>query len=400
MNIFIARQPIFNKDKSVIFYELLYRSNLNNFCEEIDGNKATYKVIADSFYLIGIHNITAGKRALINFTEDLLKEEIGTILPKELVAIEILETVKPTKEILQCLKRLKNKGYVIALDDFVFHKKYQEFIELTDIIKIDFRTTLGKERKEVIKKISRKDIKFLAEKIECEEEFKEAVSYGYTYFQGYFFCKPSVLKARDIPANKLAHIKIMEKINLNELDFDDLGELIKRDVSLSYKLLRAVNNSYMGLKGKISSIEQAMGLFGIKELYKWINVVLISNIAKDKPDELIKISIIRAKFCEEISKRIKANVCEFNAYITGLLSMIDVILDMPMEKALENLAVPSEVKYALLGNKNYLSDILCLVLSYENGEWKSVSKKAKELKILEWDIGECYLKAIKWISIT
>ncbi|NRS82776.1 c-di-GMP-related signal transduction protein, partial [Clostridium tetanomorphum] len=113
-----------------------------------------------------------------------------------------------------------------------------------------------------------------------------------------------------------------------------------------------------------------------------------------------KISIIRAKFCEEISKRIKANVCEFNAYITGLLSMIDVILDMPMEKALENLAVPSEVKYALLGNKNYLSDILCLVLSYENGEWKSVSKKAKELKILEWDIGECYLKAIKWISIT
>lgn len=396
MNIFVARQPIFDKNKNVVAYELLYRNNLNNKYTAEDGNKATYKLIANSFYMIGVERLTEGKRALINFTEDLLKEEIGAMLPKELVVIEILETVEPTKEVLEACTRLKNKGYIIALDDFVFHEKYKEFIELADIIKIDFTITLNEERKNIMKRIDKKNIKFLAEKVETEEEFKEAISYGYTYFQGYFFSKPSIISAKDIPVNKLAHMKILD--NLNNMDFEDLEVLIKQDVALSYKLLKTVNSSFYGFKNKVGSIKQAMSLIGEEEMFKWVYIIIVNSISEDVPNELVKTSLIRAKFCEEIAIKTKLHKYKFNVYITGLLSVIDVMLDIPMKEAIKNLAVPDEVKYALLGGNNYLNNILKLVISYEAGDWDSTLIMSNVIKLSDDSIGECYLKALEWVD--
>ena len=214
MHVFVARQPIFDRNNDVIAYELLFRSGYENAYDNVDGNQATLTVIANSFYELDLKTVTNNKKAFINFTEKLIKEEIATILPCEHVVIEILETIEPTDEIIIACKKLKEKGFILALDDFVFDKKYNKLLELIDIIKVDFIITKGYERKKIfdILKINNK-IKFLAEKVETIEEYNEAMEYGYTYFQGYYFSKPTIIQAKSIPSNKYTALEILKLVN-------------------------------------------------------------------------------------------------------------------------------------------------------------------------------------------
>lgn len=199
MEVFVARQPIFDKNLNILCYELLFRANEDNFYNAEDGDKATLEVIANSLNLLGLEKLTDNKRAFINFTERLLLEGAPLLLPKDKVVIEILETVNPTIELVECCKKLKHMGYKLALDDFVFNSELKPLIELADIIKVDFLITKGTERSEVMKKIQgNKQVKFLAEKIETTEEFEEAVRLGYSYFQGYFLSKPTILSSNEM----------------------------------------------------------------------------------------------------------------------------------------------------------------------------------------------------------
>lgn len=301
MNAFIARQPIFDEKNNVIAYELLYRSGYENACNNLDGNNATLNVIANSFCEFDFKTITNNKKAFINFTEKLIKDEIATILPKENVVIEILENIEPTDEIISACKKLKDQGFTLALDDFVFDKKYSKLIEIIDIIKVDFLTTQGYDRKKIFNllKINSK-IEFLAEKVETIEEYNEAVYYGYTYFQGYYFSKPIVLSTQRISHNRNAALKIMKLINGENFNFADLEALILKDVGLSYKLTKLINSSAYCVKSKINSIKYAIALLGEKEIVKWLYVVLINDLKGSNPNELIRISLERAKFCELI----------------------------------------------------------------------------------------------------
>ncbi|WP_125153592.1 EAL and HDOD domain-containing protein [Clostridium rectalis] len=397
MDVFIARQPIFNRNEKVVAYELLFRNSEENFYNNVDGNKATCDVITNGFYLIGMERLTGGKKAFINFTETLIKNEIGTILPKHLVVIEILEDVEPTEEIIRACKILKEKGYTIALDDFVFHPKYIRLLDLADIIKVDFRVVVGTERKRIIKTVNNPHIKFLAEKVETREDFNEAISYGYSYFQGYFFSKPSVVSAKDIPANKLAHLKILQELgNKEEVDFNKIENYIKMDMSILYKLFKMINSSAYGFKAKVNSIKQAMALLGVKEIYKWVYVITVRAICKDKADELLKISLIRAKFCEELAKNI--NMDDFDAYVTGLFSTIDVFLGQPMENIMKELPIPEDVKKALIGEENNIRVLLDLIIYYERGDFNKVLLYCKIMDLPKRYIIRSYAKAINWMA--
>jgi EAL and modified HD-GYP domain-containing signal transduction protein len=213
LDTFVARQPIFDINEDVVAYELLFRNNNeHNKFNNIDGDVATSKVIINSFLLIGINNLTNGKKAFINFTENLILNDIASLLPKEYVTIEILESVTPSKDIIRSCKNLKQAGYTIALDDFVLLDNLDELIKLADIIKIDFTITKGNKRKEVMDKILKinSKIKFLAEKIETREDFTIAASMGYSLFQGYFFSKPTIFNGKDIFTH---NNKILKEIN-------------------------------------------------------------------------------------------------------------------------------------------------------------------------------------------
>jgi len=397
IEVHVARQPIFDVSLNVFGYELLFRNNVMNSYDGLDGDQATYDVIANSFLIIGIETLTNGKKAFINFTTNSLKSNVPAMLPRELVAVEVLEDVIPDEEIINACKNLKKKGYLLVLDDFVFKPEYMPLIELTDIIKVDFRMTPRKERQEMIQRLSGYSIKFLAEKVETQEEFQDALEMGYSYFQGYFFCKPSILSSKNLPGYKTNYFHILQEINQPELEFKQIEAIIRRDVSLSYQLLKFINSSVFGFKGTISSLQQALVLLGQKELMKWISLIALKNIANDKPGELILESLIRARFAEKLamSKMLKQQAPD--AFLMGMLSHIDVLLDRSLHEVLDEISLTEEIKHALLETEHNLFSLLYkLIRSYERGDWKAYSGYVVEMGIDEREVMESYRESLVW----
>lgn len=399
MNAFIARQPIFDINNNVIAYELLFRSGYENAYNNIDGNKATLNVIGNSFYGFNFRKITDNKKAFINFTEKLISSEIATILPKEYVAIEILENIEPTDEIINACEKLKKQGFILALDDFVFDKKYYKLIEIVDLIKVDFMSTKGIDRKKIfdLLKINNK-IKFLAEKVENKEEYNEAAYYGYTYFQGYYFSKPVVLSTRSVSTNETTALRILKLINDKDFNFSDLEVLILQDVSIVYKLTKLINSSTYCIKNKIKSIKYAIALLGEKEIVKWLYVILLNDLKGNNPEELIKVSLQRARFCELICNMSIYKGKSFIAYVTGLFSVMDAILNCSMESVIEDIYINDEIKEALIGKENILNIILNLAISFEKGEWENAEGYANKINIDINEVSTIYLETLKWVD--
>jgi c-di-GMP-related signal transduction protein len=400
MDVFLARQPILDRFNKLIGYELLFRENEKNIYKGEDGDKATIDVIKNSFINIGIDKVTGDKKAFINFTKNILKSDIFTVLPPESVIVEILEDIEPTEEIVELCKKLKMLGYAIALDDFVYSDKYRRLIEIVDIIKVDFKITKGYERRAVINQVNSSNIKFLAEKVETIEEFNEAVSYGYVYFQGYYFSKPLMISGKKISGNKAIYIKILQEINSENFTIESIENLIKRDVSLSFKLLKLINSANYSFVSEIKSIKQALALLGEKEIKKWLYLIAFQTIGKSKPEIIVINSLARAKFAEIIAHKIGTKVNPFNAYLTGMLSMIDLLLDSPLEQILEEILIPTEVKDALNGiNINGYGKLLNLIKGYEKGQWGEVSKISKEINLDEKWLPNAYYEAIAYANI-
>jgi len=397
MEAFVARQPIFDRNNDVIAYELLFRNGCENVYNNVDGNQATLNVIANSFYEFNFKAVTDNKKAFINFTEELIKEEIAIILPCEEVVIEILENVEPTDEIINACKKLKEKGFVLALDDFVYDKKYNKLIGLIDIIKIDFIITKGYDRKKIfgLLKVNNK-IKFLAEKVENIKEYNEAMILGYTYFQGYYFSKPTIIEGKSIPSNKYIALKILRLVNRKEFNFNELEDLILKDVSLSYKITRLINSSAYGIRNEVNSIKYAITLIGEKEIVKWLYVVLLNDLKGNNPNELVKVALQRAKFCELICNMSIYKEKKFLAYMTGLFSVMDAILNSSMESIIKDLNICDEMKAGLIGEENTLNRILKLVISYEKGEWENAMDYTRKIEVDISKIPEMYLESLAW----
>lgn len=400
MEVCVARQAIFDSNRVVVAYELLFRNNKNiNKFVSIENSNPTLEVIRNSFSVIGLDKVTEGKRAFINFDEELIKSGLIETCPKDYIAVEVLETVKPDNIIIESCKKLKEKGYVIVLDDFEYKEEFDELIKYVDIIKVDFILTKGKERQEIMRVIKNKNIKFLAEKVETEEEYKEALRYGYSYFQGYFFCKPLIISGKDISGYKCTYINLIKELNKDSVNIKNIENLIKNDVLLSYKLLKNSNSAYYGFKRKITSIGDAIMMIGIRELKKWIFIIALQNIDESNIDELVKMSLLRASFGESLSKNISFEISSFDVFLAGMFSLIDALMNMPLEKILCELPVSKDVKDALLGNENMIYNLLKLIKMYEKGEWKEVSQLAENFGLNEEIISKCYLEAIQNIKI-
>ncbi|HHT45782.1 MAG TPA: HDOD domain-containing protein [Firmicutes bacterium] len=394
MEIYVARQPIFNKYQEVFAYELLYRSGANKFYSSLNGDQASSEVITNSFLLIGLETLTRGKKAFINFTKNLLENDVATLLPNDTIVVEILQDIEPDENTLNACKKLKELGYLLALSDFCYNEKFLPLVELVDIIKINFLTTKKEEREAVVQRIGRERVNFLAEKVETMDEYIQAMKFGYSYFQGYFFSRPHILTGKDIPSFKIIYLKILQEINKPELDFDRLEEYIKMDVSLSYKLLKFINSLSFGFRNEIRSIKQALVLLGQKELSKWLSLIALKGIGDNKPDELIITAICRARFCELIAPRVGLKDRSSDLFLMGMFSLIDAFLDRPMADILPELPISNDIKHALLGGQSRFRDVYELITSYESGNWEQLARQALKLELEEKEVRECYLNSL------
>ena len=396
MDVYVARQPIFKTNKRVYAYELLFRDSLTNIFPDIDGDSATSKVLFDSFLTIGIEKITGRKKAFINFTEDMLIEKAPLMFSKDKIVVEILEDVKPGLEVLNACRDITRDGYMVAMDDFDYRPELEPLISISNLIKIDFRSTPYKAIQENVKRLSRYDVHLLAEKIETYEEFSKALEMGFTYFQGYFFCKPEVIKGKDISASDLNILNIMVEANKEEIDFQILERLIGRDVAISYKLLRYINSAYFKRVRKISSIKQAISLLGERRIRRFLSIIAMADLSHEKPNELFRRSVIRARLCEMIGETVHSSVPASELFVVGLFSLIDAILDDSMENIMKRLPLSREIKDVLLYNSGELKKYLTLAISYESGNWERMPEAAAAVEINEEKLPTCYLDSIKW----
>ncbi len=394
MDVFVARQPIFDRKKSVVAYELLYRdSPANFFNSSIGATKATSILLSNSYFSFGIDMLLEDKRAFINFDKVLIKNEVPILLDKNRVVVEILEDIIPDKNFIYKLKELKNKGYILALDDFTKDYQYKEIVDIVDIIKVDFMLSSKEDIKEIIKKYSDGKKKFLAEKIENLDEFNDALELGYDYFQGYFFSKPIMVQSKKIDSLELSYIKLTEEISKDEVDYKIIASIIESDLDMSYKLLKIVN-SY-SLSSKVNSIPHAISMMGISELRKWASLVLIGELSFGKPTEVLRLSILRSKFAELLAEKTLYRQKKHELALVGLFSMIDVLLQKPIDTIFSQLHVSDEIKLAIkLDSKSELYPIYKLVIDYEMGNWKEMDKDLKLLDIFR-NIPDIYIQAIK-----
>ncbi|MBU4177295.1 MAG: HDOD domain-containing protein [Proteobacteria bacterium] len=397
-NIFVARQPIFKRNKEVFAYELLFRSGLTNYFDPLqDGEEATSKVITNSFLLIGIPAITEGKKAFINFSEDMLLKGYPSLFPKEIAVVEVLETVGATPEVVQACEALVGEGYVLALDDFLYEDRFLPLIKLAKIIKFDIRQMSLAELEHQAKIVSRYNVKLLAEKIETNEEFEATKKLGFELFQGYFFSRPHIMEGRDIPGSKLHYLQVLKVIQDEDYDFAELAKYVSRDVSLAYKLLKYANSAYFARRQKVESIEMAVAMLGQLTLRKWLSLMMLSYLADDKPSELLRLAAFRGSFCELIADQLLGQRKEAGMFHTvGMFSLLPAMLDKAMADILPELALPEAIQEALLVEvATPLSRTLRLVMAYERGDWENTARLAKKLAIKLDSLPLLYEQAIE-----
>lgn len=392
---FIARQPIFNENLEVYGYELLFRPDLvSNKFGGASSVGATATVIEELFES-GINSIVENKLAFVNFDDAFIQSgTIELIDPKRLV-VEIIEGTNIDNELISKLESLTAKGYIIALDDFRGGYSDYPLIDVAKIIKYDLiATPLGTILYDVKCAIENGKT-LLAEKVETEEEFLEAKEMGFHLFQGYFFSKPSIIsRTHKRYSSFYQYSNIMRELRSIEPSYQILAELIEVDVDLSYRLLRVVSNR--SKDRSVYSIKRALTFLGLKEIERWIKVLMLQDLAKSKPVELMKISMIRSKFAEVLAMNVKLNNLRYEAAMMGLFSVLDAMLDMPLSEALEEIYLPESVTDALLNNEGVLASIYHLVLEYEKGNWDEVEAISNSLNINEYVLYSLYMSAIDW----
>lgn len=374
----------------------MFRDDLFNAFPQIDGDTASSNVLSNSFFLMGMDQITGGKKAFINFTQELLLRKMPLLFPRDLLVVEILETVQPTEAVVLACGEIASSGFQLAMDDFIYNQGLEPLIAMAGIIKIDIRQTPDDQAKTILNKLSAYPVKFLAEKVETYDEFEKYLEMGFDYFQGFFFSKPQVLKAQDISSNKISLLQIMTEINRDEMQFSAVEKLISRDVSVSFKLLRYINSPYYNRGQEISSIRQAIQRLGEAGIRRFIPIILMSAFADNKPHELIRASVIRARFCELLCDNTPTRFRGPELFTLGLFSLIDAIMDEQMDILINKLPFSKIICNALLSGTGEMAEYLNLVRAYETGNWAAVSQSAEIIGLDNDRIPMLYWDAVVW----
>ena len=389
---YVARQPILDLRGRLHAYELLFRSG-PEIAFRGDGDKAT-RTILDDTVLFGLEKMTGGAPAFVNCTLEALTDELVDILPAGMTVLEILETVEPSPDLIAGCRRLKAAGYRLALDDFVWAPKFDPLVKLADYIKVDFTLTGPRERKKLFERLRKRPVAMLAEKVETQEDYDQARNEGFTLFQGYFFCRPTLMKNRSIPSNRMHHFQIMQLLQDEDIDLDKASRLMKQDASLTYRLLRLANSLVYASRADISSIREALLTVGEKTFRRFVMLAIASDLNGKQPLEILHMAFVRGRFCELASERCGLNPDE--QYLMGLLSMLPAMMLMPMEDLVPALPLREEISVALQGAPNRERVPLGWIECHEQANWATCDAMVEANGLTEEEMVACYRSALAW----
>ena len=390
--IFVGRQPIYNRQLKVVGYELLFRSCETEPQGIADGDGATSQVMLNTFTEIGLERLVGNGLAFINLTRSFILEKYPLPLSQHRVVLEVLENITVDQELIAALRLLSARGYQIALDDVVDPHDVAPLLDIADFVKLDLVAVERGRLEEHVATLRQHNVKLLAEKVETQDEFELCRDLGFDYFQGYFLCRPNVVRGQRMPATRLAIMRLLANLQVPDIEFGRLEEIVRQDVSLSYKLLRLINSAFYARPTEIKSIRQALTLLGIRQVQAWLSLLALSKI-DDKPHELMTTATVRAKMSELLALALKEQNAETD-FIVGLFSLLDALLDRPLEEVLASLPLTEEVTRALLQHEGRLGAVLHTVIAYERGEWEAACCSGLEPEAIRG----AYLESLDWAS--
>ncbi|HWA58445.1 MAG TPA: HDOD domain-containing protein [Gemmatimonadales bacterium] len=396
--IFVARQPIFDRRQEVFGYELLFRSSSENAFHHDNLDQASFEMLHTSLLGFGLDVLLGDKIGFVNASREVLTQEFYLVLPRERTVIELIETVEPTAEVVAACQALKRAGYKLALDDFVRRPEMTPLTELADIIKVDLLRTGPAERRAIVREFAPRRVKLIAEKVETRAQLAQAMEEGFTHFQGFFFCEPEVLSAADVPAYKRNCVRFMAELNRAELDFDRLEEVIRQEMALAVKLLRYLNSAGFGWRHEVTSIKHALRVLGESAARKWCSLMALTVMGDDRPSQLVVAALVRAQFAEQVGREAGFGSRAMDLFLIGMLSSLEALIGRPMEEALAQIPVSHDIRDTLLGRSTTLSPIWGLVLAYERADWDQVKQLANLAEISAGRLPRLYRDAVQWVD--
>ncbi len=388
--LFVGRQQIYNRDLEVAAYELLFRTSQENRATIVDGDMATSQLLVNAVIEIGLENLAFGRPAFVNFTRNFIVGDCEIPFDPEQVVIEVLETVEPDAEVIAALTKFRERGFTIALDDYIDSDHRDELLGLADIVKIDLRGYTSERLARDVKRLKKYPLKLLAEKVETAEEFERCKALGFDYFQGYFLSTPQIVQGKALVSNQLSILRLLVKLRDPSVTFDEVVDLVKQDVSLSLKLLRYVNSLSQGTRNQIDSVKQAAIRLGLKKICQIVTLISMSGIS-NKPKPLLETALIRARMCEILGATKFPDSAE-TCFTVGLFSCLDAFLDQPLVEVLKELPITLESREALLAHAGPIGRLLSCVIAFERGNWEGTRQFGAD----EATIQSAYLSAAAW----
>jgi EAL and modified HD-GYP domain-containing signal transduction protein len=391
-DIFVGRQPIYDRQLNVVAYELLFRSSADvNQAQIMDGNQATSQVVYNAFMEIGLDLLVGSKRAVINLTRDFILQDYTALFPTDRVVLEVLEDIVIDVELIEAVRGLSSQGYTIALDDFIYYDQLRPLVELADIVKIDILALDCLELQRCVAQLSRYKVQLLAEKVETRDAFAICQDLGFDYFQGYFLCQPDIVTGARSPANRAVLLNLLAKLQNPQAAVHEIESILGQDVALSYKLLRLINAD-PGTPRAVESIHQALSGLDVKFITAWGSLLMLADI-DDKPHELMVTAMVRGKMCEFLAEAMGASGKE-RFFTVGLFSVLHAMLDSPMTDILLSLPLATDVARALLLHEGVLGQTLQCVLAYEHRDWGNLDALGLDRRTIR----DAYLNALAWTS--
>lgn len=401
MDLYVARQPIFDVQRKVVGYELLYRRSAGaSSAFQMDPNRMSSDVIVQNFLEAGVERLTEGLRGYVNFTREMLIEETYRLFDPKTIVVELVEDIAADRQVIAACRKMTSSGYTLALDDFVVGGIQEPLLHDAHIVKVDTLGKTGEEIGQIAAHLRPYFVQMLAERVETAEVAWAAEKAGFTLFQGYYFSKPETFAHKSTAIEALQLLPLLNLVQSEDSSQREIERVFKSDPGLSYKLLQIAQSATNGAHG-VQSIRHALTLVGRDTLYRWVVLLLASSLAGSgvHSPELLKQTLMRARFMELLGGR--SRVDGGPLFLVGLFSNMDTLLQLPLPQLLRRVKFSSEVEGALLREETsaYLG-WLRLAEAYEAGKWSAVAELTERIGIPTAKIPEHYMKSLQWASET
>jgi EAL and modified HD-GYP domain-containing signal transduction protein len=392
-DIYVARQPIYNRAMEVTAYDLLFRDAYSDSANITDGALASSRLIINTFMSIGLENLVGSSPAFINLTADFFIDEQPIPMNKEQVVLEIPLDILSNKAVMAGVRELVRAGYSISLDNFTYSEESIPMLEVASYVKLDMAQYSHNDFAAQYALCSNYNVQRVATKVETLDDLNRCRDMGFEAYQGYFFCQPDIIKGKLDACNRGILLSIVDRMQEPYITMPELANIITQDVGLSYKLLRYINSATYAVRREVNTVGEALMMIGTERVKKWAILILMSNYNQDKPRELSVVAMIRAQMCELLARR-HSGIDHGQAFTVGLFSTLDAVMDTPMVELLDTISLTSQIKFALLDYEGELGKLLRQVIHYERGEWEELDT----VTLRKSDYTECYLAAVQWAN--